>query len=75
MFDEFEVETNDFKENPRKNSLSNVQNKEGKIQGLQSNNLSGHNNMSISPNKESSEKINNIKAILSAYIKEKELDM
>ena len=69
------METSEYKDNLRKNIQRNVQSNEVKIQGIQSKNISGQNNMSLSPNRESMEKINNIKAILSAYIKEKELDM
>jgi hypothetical protein len=69
------METSEYKDYLRKNIQRNVQSNEGKIQGFQSKNISGQNNMSLSPKRESMEKINNIKAILSAYIKEKELDM
>ena len=74
MFDEFDVETNDYQEPTRRVSSSKAQNV-GTFPGTQQNNIPAQNNQSLSSKLESQEKINNIKAILSAYIKEKELDM
>jgi hypothetical protein len=71
------VETNEFKEfreTQKRVSLNKLQN-ESKIAGSLTNTISGNNNINSYPYRDPQEHINNIKAILSAYIKEKELDV
>lgn len=63
---EFEVPSNEYKEfkdNQKKINFNKFPSKNNSIQGQ------------VSPKRDNQDKVNNIKAILSAYIKEKELDM